>query len=91
MFGIYVQWLYEKKIYSIKEVDDDWKRGDEWARLVRSFILGDAIQDRQFRNAIVDAFIDRTIRMSSWPLFIAEIVWTSLPENSPLRRLVTDF
>lgn len=88
LFDIYVQWLYDEKLYSTK---DGETHGDEWDRLLSLYILGDSIQDRKFRNTVIDAFIEKNIMDNGWPIYLAAGVCSELPSNSPLCRLIADF
>ena len=63
----------------------------EWTRLVKLAILGDVLQDQRFSNAVIDTVIDRANAKRHYPAGMAETVYTKLPKDSGLRRLLVDF
>jgi hypothetical protein len=89
----YVQWLYVGKIFSSKcgDIYPDNKGTQEWGRLLKLAILGDTIQDRQFRNGVIDALIDVVVERGKYPASLVARAFEKLPPQSLFRRLLIDF
>lgn len=92
IFVIYIEWLYGQKLYSRKENDAYSETGSrEWPRLLKLFILGDAIQDKRFCNVVIDGLIHKTKTEQKYPTSLAKDACAQLPSKSPLRRLLIDY
>jgi len=95
-FGMYVDWLYSGKIFC-EEKDDEHLPGTEvvnscgLTRLTHLYLLGDKLQDRKLRNAIVDAMIKRVVATNRFPTGEACKLYAGTTTSSIMRRLLVDF
>ena len=100
-FHIFFLWLYGSKIYSSQDGDigadenESVTGGDEtdreWERLAYAWTIGAYLQCPEFKNAIVDAIIDK----STWAKKPLEqdmhaIVYPKSEDNAPIRKLIVD-
>lgn len=89
VFSIYAEWLYSGAIYSINntaasQIDTEFKE------LALAHILGEKLIDRTFKNAIIDAFIEKIISDRTIDPALPVLVYDNTPSPSPLRRLLVD-
>jgi hypothetical protein len=98
-FTIYAKWLFTGLLYTVKKNDDymahdshesTTRRSHEWQRLRQCYVLGDFFQDVDFKDATIDAFLERIIETNSMPLCLAEIIYSKSLKNSPHRKPVQD-
>ena len=96
-FRIYVQWLYTGQLHTKLQFnhtspnDGQW----EWANLVKAYLLGDYLQDIDFKDTIMDAMIDwaneATRECSDAPPHSSVEVYQHTRDGSPLRKVTLDF
>ncbi|KAH4300166.1 hypothetical protein HBH64_098990 [Parastagonospora nodorum] len=96
-FRIYVHWLYTSQLCSklqfnhVSLNDGQW----EWANLVKGYLLGDYLQDIDFKDSVMDAMIDwgneAARECSDAPPHSSIEVYQQTGKTSPLRRIVLDF
>lgn len=55
-FASYVQWLYNNTVVTF---------GEQWGAHLDQYILGEYIQDRGYRNAAIDTFIELAVTSGS--------------------------
>lgn len=91
-FDGYVQYLYTGKIFTQHEGDVDQENNTdaEWGRLVEMYFLGDFITDVRFMNTVMDAIIEKVMQTREWPAGHTQAIYDMTPDNSPLRRLISD-
>lgn len=58
--------------------------------LVDAYILGDVLQDADFRDAIIDVLADTFVRKSVFTTKMFEYVYDNTPDGSPIRRFFVD-
>lgn len=81
-FTSYVTWLYSASVVV---------PGEKWESLLHQYILGNYIQDRDYKNAITDDLISRVTDKKEFPGGFAKLAWGNLPESSPFLTLLVDF
>ena len=100
-FNIYLNWRYlgivdlwngEAELRPQSDIDGEklTSTGTRYNRLIRSYILGDMLQDTQFCNALISSWfslVEETKRIPSSDK--VNQIFESLPETSKLRQLVT--
>lgn len=69
-------WKAQKKVFSV---------------LCRAYILGDILQDVDFKDALVDVFIHQVMRCTGWPSEEARYVYGNTMKDAPLRRVLAAF
>lgn len=67
----------------------------EFERLISCYVLGDRLDDGNFRDAVVDKIIENTSKNVSGAVYfpsteLTTLVYALTPPKSPLRRLVVD-
>ncbi|KAI9661303.1 MAG: hypothetical protein M1821_009630 [Bathelium mastoideum] len=60
VFGVYVNWLYSRKVEAFRGLDVGWSKSYEI--LIEAFILGDKLLDIDFKDAVVDAIVHLTMK-----------------------------
>jgi hypothetical protein len=98
-FSIYVKWLYSRRFYitesddiDCEEESDTLESGENGERenLWDCYQLGDFLQDSDFKDAIIDALINKMVVENCYPLYIAQAVYASSTAASPHRQWVVD-
>lgn len=94
-FQIYSQWLYTRRLHthpgSRRHIFVKIK--EEWARLVRAYLLGEFLQDTVFRDSVIDAmqeWAQNCLSMSAYAYQQATEIYDKTSSASPLRHLVAD-
>lgn len=89
IFSIYADWLYSGLIYSTTE--NAGKGNDtEFKELTFAYILGEKILDIPFKNAVIDAVIEKFLVELIIDLELPKLVYDNTRPNAPLRRLLVD-
>lgn len=84
-FELYVNWLYSSQLYTKGQSDED-----EYGQLVEAYVLGDWLQDPDYKDAVIDALIDKIKDDPILPTGLAGTIWAHTAPGSSLRELVTD-
>ncbi|OCL08415.1 hypothetical protein AOQ84DRAFT_40631 [Glonium stellatum] len=96
-FGLYIQWLYTKRIPSGDFENTKSLIEQEYAQLGVAYVLGEKLQDLAFKNAIIDALIEVTdiLMVSGKPCFprpdTVRYIYEGTPGPCGVRRLLVDF
>ncbi|QDS77333.1 hypothetical protein FKW77_005082 [Venturia effusa] len=86
-FNIYQQWLYAGKI-NLAEQDSE----QGWQSPILLYILGDMIQDEDFRNAVINWMMDTVLSIRAYPASptTVDFVYKNTCPTSMLRKLIVD-
>lgn len=95
VFQIYVHWLYRRTLPL--RVDEPGQLGNtEYVQLAKAYVLGDYLRDTNFKNAVIDAIMDKTVS----PLLdgrcwfpvgaVISCIYDNTLESSPARKLLVD-
>lgn len=93
VFTIYHMWLYFGYIFT--RSGDEGKNASstssiaEWELLFDSYIFGEKIQDSNFKDALMDAIINKMNTIQKFPHKVQK-VYQNTPQNSPARRLLVE-
>jgi hypothetical protein len=88
-FELYQQWLYTGRIPSCG-YGDHTKDAQEYRNLVDAYNLGERFLDADWKDAIVDAIINKLYCTSVFDPRLTNLVYDNTPLLSPLRRLLQD-
>lgn len=94
-FQIFVNFIYARHIFS-SDPDEDQSSGQheddkEWERLAQAYALGAYLQAADFKDAIIDAIIDKVCSSSILGLQnMHQIIYPNSPIGSGVRRLLVD-
>ena len=98
-FDIYVKWLYCRNISLSESNDHDDENDDahasDFGLLAAAFILGDALLDDAFKDAVISALLDK-VRAANWIGFfdsfteMAKKIYEATPTASPARKFIVD-
>lgn len=95
IFAIYVHWIYSRTLPT--RVDEPAAAGnEEYLKLAKAYGLADRLQDQLFKNAVIDAFLDKTSTVASdgnawWPVGpVIRCIYDNTPESSKGRTLLVD-
>jgi hypothetical protein len=97
-FRLYVQWLYTGRLHTRLSLarDEQFKdRRYELTNLIEGYLLGDYLQDNDYKDILVDAMVEWAseysgVPHSAKPADFAARVYTSTDGSSPLRKLLAD-
>lgn len=89
IFSVYQQWLYDGLIHTGSQTLFP-ATDDEYEALVKAYILGEKLMDQDFKDAIIDAILDKFRNMSRFDTGLTTLVLNGTPSGSPLRRLWMD-
>ena len=95
IFHVYVHWLYRKSLPV--RLDSPGEAGnEEYLQLAKSYVLGDVLVDADFKDAVLDAFIDKSRSKATdgfnwYPAgSVVRHIYENTQDNSPARRLLVD-
>ncbi|KAK3621710.1 hypothetical protein LTR56_022474 [Elasticomyces elasticus] len=80
VFNEYQTWLYSRRISPFSTLE----------KLVKCYILADKLMDVEFRDAVMDYVLVHIRSTTSFAPSLANLVYGSTPEGSPLRRLMCE-
>lgn len=86
MFALYQHFLYSGAIYT-KGLDTGTHTSNEYELLVKMYVFGEKILDSGFKDATIDAMIDKMRTNECFDTRLTDLVYDGTPEGSPLRRL----
>ena len=86
---IYVTWLYSNRIFTEPEGEVDKISNIGFSRLFDAYIFGDKIQDSDFKDTIIDTFIEINKETKSY-FSHARKIWESTPPGALIRRYMLD-
>ena len=95
-FALYVQWLYRERIFSSQDMTDTGGNREEIDLLIEAFVLGEKLQDQNFKDAVIDSLVHAVDtpdgQDTRWYPRSAAIdrAYRGTPEGSPLRKLLVD-
>lgn len=101
LFAIYAHWLYfgpsaiVRKTGTGQAVGDKWLDGEKETQhelpimtKVKLYVLGEMLQDDQFRDDVMDSLISWCSKEGTWPTSCVPFVEKNLPESSPMRKFL---
>lgn len=83
-FAVYQDFMYSGRISSQTQPPSV----KEWSVLVDCYALGQQILDSDFKDAIVDAFIEKSEGEEVCPVHLTKRIYDATPKLSPLRQLI---
>lgn len=91
-FRLFQLWVYNRSIFSAKTGEADKIGGTEheWDRLASAWALGSYLQAPDFRDAVVDAIIDKATTSTNCTQNMHEIIYPNSQANAPIRKLLAD-
>jgi len=95
-FVLYVQWLYRGRIFSSQDIGDTGGNREEINLLIEAFILGEKLQDQNFKDAVIDSLVHAVDtpdgQDTRWYPRSAAVdrAYKGTPESSPLLKLLVD-
>ena len=86
----YVRWIYFMKIFTPPPQEN--VKGDQSVQefLGDCYAFGDKIQDLDFKDAIIDAYISQTLQLERLSRGMVKIVYAHSQADSPARKLFID-
>jgi hypothetical protein len=89
-FAIYAHWLIWKKL-AVKLGKSSKNDRTEYQQLAYAYVLGDKLQDTQFRNDIINAFVAKRENEKLLPgSTTIDYIYTNTLESSKLRKFLVD-
>ena len=86
-FEVFVLFMYTGHIYSIGTDGNDPR---EWDHLARLWTLGHALESTYFKDAIVDAIVQKGKSAGKYPDHLDEILGETIQQITGMRRLLVD-
>jgi hypothetical protein len=92
IFEIYVKWLYTGRVFLAKEGDRDiaGTSSKEWPRWSSCYILGDFLQDFDFKDACIDTCIEAMCDTIQIPHGLPRWIYACSTPTSAHRGLAID-
>ena len=90
IFSVYQQWLYGGLIRTCCGNSFSRCADDEYETLVKAYILGEKFMDNDFKDAAIDAIVDKLSSIRRFDTRLTTLVFNNTPSESPLRRLWMD-
>ena len=96
VFALYFQWVYRGRIFSSQDTGDTGGNREEISLLVDAYVFGEKLQDRDFRDAVIDSLIHAVDTPDAqdlkwYPTSAAiDSAYIGTPEGWPLRKLLVD-
>jgi len=87
---MYQQWLYTGCLTPIEDADSTSQTASDYTMLVKAYIFGEKFWDPTYKDCVIDAVISLLLTTRLFDPTISELVYTSTPPNSPLRKLWQD-
>lgn len=97
VFQLYLNWLYRERL-PVRNDSPGHDGNAEYIQLAKAYVLGDFLQDRKFKNAVIDSMISKASTLASdgarwYP--VGEVLGIIYSENTMescgARRLLIDF
>ncbi|KAK5125111.1 hypothetical protein LTR85_000786 [Meristemomyces frigidus] len=91
-FNLYVNWLYMRGIpLTAPDKDDDAQHRAEWKNLAAAFVVGEAVMDDPFKDAIMDALCAKARSPKGATLWavmnaVVQTLYDGAPPSSPARK-----
>ncbi|CAO2652617.1 Nn.00g009000.m01.CDS01 [Neocucurbitaria sp. VM-36] len=95
IFKVWMKWLYTGRLF-VKEPGDDvtvcssYTCTHESSRLYNCYALGEFLQDLDFKDATVDAMIDKMVERKGVPITLADHIYSHSNKDSKHRKLAID-
>ncbi|PNP41617.1 hypothetical protein TGAMA5MH_06546 [Trichoderma gamsii] len=95
VFEIYLHWLYFEK-FPVQNDSPGLEGNTEYVQLAKAYVLGEMLQDVNFRDAVLDAILVKSRSKASdgqnwFPVGPAiRYIYEGTPESSAARRLLVD-
>jgi hypothetical protein len=105
-FTIWVKWVYTGRLFLKKEddlvtceggdtgdvTDKKWLDVDneEWLRWGKAYLLGDYLQDTDFKDAVIDSMIAGLLETGYYPYTLASYIYPCSAKTSAHRKLAVD-
>jgi hypothetical protein len=97
-FDIYVKWLYCRAIHLSESKDneeDQYPHVSEFNLLAATFVLGEALLDDEFKNAVISTLLDKVRGPHGGAFFdsyneMAKVIYEATPTGSPARKFIVD-
>ncbi|KAJ4373347.1 hypothetical protein N0V83_003642 [Neocucurbitaria cava] len=91
VFRIWMKWLYTGRLFVKNEQDDDEDKTDEeHTHLYACYALGDFLQDLDFKDATIDAFIENMVECNEYFMALADHIYGHSKKGSRHRELAVD-
>jgi hypothetical protein len=90
-FRLYTEWIYSGHIQKrFLQVETSVADDKSYHNMVHAYVLGETLEDHNFKNATVDCLLD-TIHDRAWvDLTLPNLIYSTTSSRSPLRRLMVD-
>lgn len=83
----YAKWLYSHNLPTFSD-NDDFPQHTTYCRL---HVFGEKLMHDNFRNAVLDAYMELCSLKDDWPLVEAlKIIWEGTTAGSPAHQLMVD-
>ena len=95
-FGLYMQWLYSRKLPILPDSPESSGTSAEgYHTLAWAYVLGERLMDNEFKNAISDAYVlyarGSTPAKCHYPCNEEiRIIYEGTSEKAPIRKLLVD-
>lgn len=89
-FEVFLFWQSSHRFHVTRAEEIIYAIGSISGVLIHAYILGDALMDGDFADAVLDAFIDWALASNNTNLRHLEMIWQHTTVGDGLRRLLID-
>ncbi|KAH0274282.1 hypothetical protein KCU91_g5379, partial [Aureobasidium melanogenum] len=87
-FRLYAEWVYSGRIQQgVLRVDAE---DVDFSAIGQAYILGEKLQDKGFKNAIVDLLLQTIVTHGKMDLTLSTLIFNETATIAPLRKLLVD-
>lgn len=86
VFSVYQSWLLQQTIFSAAPEQAD----EEWSILIEAYVLGERLGDVNFKDAIMDAVLEKRKEEDTVPTTQISTIYEGTPTGSSLRKWIVD-
>jgi hypothetical protein len=92
-FNIYAKWLYSGQFCVIEDTEEretPLNLSAEWVSLKQSYIMADYVLSTDFKDAVIDAIIEKMIDKNKCPTMVIELIYSRTTDKLPHRKVVRE-
>ena len=91
LFKLFVAFVYTGKIYFQHQPESQPEDTcEEWHICARAWVLGDKYQATSFKDAIVDALLEKIEAEDKVPIGMHRVIYANTATASPMRKILVD-
>lgn len=90
LFRIFADFVYSGQLDTVRHDDRDDGFDDEWKRLGLCWALGEKLLSISFKDAVMDAIVDKIITRRTYPIDLHHTAYSNSSGGNKMRELLVD-